>query len=89
MFTLLEYTNLFSTAAENLLNQITFPKNDFESRIEWAGERAWDIAEGLVSDDVAQLIITTIIGWTDLCSDEERTAYKTIAGQIINILKSR
>jgi hypothetical protein len=66
-----------------LIDQVEFPKSsDMATRLEWAGERAWDIAEGLVGRDVAALIQATVIGWADLGTEDERANYLAMADRI-------
>lgn len=73
-----------------LIDQVQFPESsDMATRLEWAGERAWDVAEGLVSRDVAALIVMTIIGWADLGTEAERANYRRMAAQIDSLLQAQ
>lgn len=58
------------------------------TRIEWAGERYADLAEGLLTPDVGWFIWQYIVGWTDLCTDEERRQYNAIAKNISDLLRA-
>jgi hypothetical protein len=72
-----------------LIDQIQFPaSNDIDTRLAWAGERAWDIAEGIISRDVAAVILTTVIGWSDLGTESERASCRAMARQIDSMLQA-
>lgn len=63
--------------------------NTVETRLEWAGERFADLAEGILPDDVGWFIYNVVIGWADLCNDNDRRQYVAMAGQISELLRSR
>ena len=56
------------------------------ARVEWAGERVWDLAEGKLSKSEGRFVLQALIGWTDLCSKEEKEAYDRMAGEVRSIL---
>jgi len=67
----------------SLLDQLNPPRSqDVVARLEWATERMWDLAEGKIDPPVAGLLWALVVGWTDLCDENERRQYLTIAGQI-------
>jgi hypothetical protein len=55
-------------------------------RIEWAGERLADMAEGSLDRDTAILIVTLVLGWADLGTEHERNQYRALAGQLQSLL---
>ena len=63
--------------------------NTVETRLEWAGERYADLCEGLLPDHVGWFIYNVVIGWTDLCTPEEKRQYNAMGGQIADLLRSR
>jgi hypothetical protein len=70
--------------------EIQLPADDrVETRIAWAGEVFVDICEGLVTNDVGWYVWQMVVGWSDLCTAEERRQYLTMAGQISDLLDSR
>ena len=72
-----------------IIDQLQFPaSNDFETRISWAGERVCDIAEGLISREAGEWIVTLVIGWSDLGTEEERANYREMARQIREVLQA-
>ena len=72
-----------------LLDAIQFPaSNDQATRLAWAGDRAWDIAEGTIGRDVAAVILTIVIGWADLGTEAERATYRAMAHQIDSMLQA-
>lgn len=50
-------------------------------RLEWANDRLWDFAEGLLTVEQLALLIQVLLGWTDLATDDERRQYRAIARQ--------
>jgi hypothetical protein len=69
------------------LETLQTPTNsDTAVRIEWAGNRIADLAEGLLSRDTAILIVTLVLGWADLGTEHERNQYRTLAGQMQSLL---
>ena len=69
--------------------EIQGPADDSrEARIEWAGERYADLCEGLIPPDVGWFIHQWIIGWTDLCSEEDRRQYRGMAKNFSDLLHS-
>jgi hypothetical protein len=70
------------------LDSINFPSsNDMVTWLKWAGEPAWDIAEGAISHDVAAVILTIVIGWSDLGTESERATYRSMARKIESMLR--
>lgn len=59
------------------------------TRIEWAGERQADLAEGLIPDDVGWFIWATLVGWADLCGDSDRRQYHAMAKNFAELLQAR
>jgi hypothetical protein len=71
----------------NLLDQLDPPRSkDVVARLQWATERMWDLAEGRIDPPVAGLLWALVVGWADLCDENERRQYLTIAGQIEEML---
>jgi hypothetical protein len=71
------------------LDSINFPESkDLATRLAWAGDRAWDIAEGSIDRDVDAVILTTVIGWGDLGTESERSTYRAMARQIDSMLQA-
>jgi hypothetical protein len=58
-------------------------------RVEWAGERLADIAEGLLSGDGGWLVWNIIVGWADLCDDNARRQYLDLATRIADMLRNQ
>ncbi len=58
-------------------------------RIEWAGERIADVAEGLLSGDAGWFVWATIVGWGDLCTADERRQYIDLSGRIAEMLRNQ
>ena len=59
------------------------------TRIEWAGERYADLAEGLSTPDVGWFICSYIIGWTDIgATEDEKRAYNAMAKNFSDLLHS-
>lgn len=70
--------------------EIEGPSDDsLATRIEWAGERYADLCEGLIPHDVGWFIHQWIIGWTDLCNDEDRRQYRAMARNFSDLLQSQ
>jgi hypothetical protein len=57
-------------------------------RIEWAGERIADVAEGLLSGESGWFVWATIVGWADLCDEDSRRQYQNLAGRIADLLRN-
>jgi hypothetical protein len=64
-----------------MLFDLELPSDDSAAtRLEWANERLWDLAEGKISKEVGALIASMLVGWTDIgCTDHERTQYLKMA----------
>lgn len=59
---------------------------NYSTRIEWAGDRYADIADGTIADrEVAWLVWNIVQGWSDLGTQEERDGYRRMAGQIAQL----
>jgi hypothetical protein len=58
---------------------------DFDGRIEWAGERLWDIAEGVLDRDDASFVIALVYGWGDYCEANEHRAYREMARRLADV----
>lgn len=68
---------------------IALPESeDVATRVEWAGERIADMAEGILSGDDAKLVVAIVIGWGDLCDQDARRQYLSLAGRMTTILQS-
>ena len=61
---------------------------DCATRIEWAGERIADLAEGILTRETAVLIVSLITGWTDLCADDERRQYRELARMMQDMIEA-
>jgi hypothetical protein len=73
----------------NLLDQLNPPRSqDVVSRLEWATDRMWDLAEGVLDPPVAGLLWSIVVGWADLCDLDERRQYLTIASQLETMMAS-
>lgn len=60
------------------------------TRIEWAGERYADLAEGVIPDDVGWFIWQYIVGWTDIgANEDEKRAYLAMSANFSDLLQSR
>lgn len=64
------------------------PPEDVEGRIEWAGERYADLAEGKLAREEAGLLWAIVVGWADLATDDERRQYLTLARQLSELQES-
>jgi len=62
---------------------------DLESRLEWSGERMWDLAEDSLSRLDAGIVLATIVGWTDGCPQNERAAYNEAARLFWELMQSK
>lgn len=65
------------------------PRASAAKRVEWANERAWDFAEGLLSRDDAQLVWNYLIGWADLASSDDRATYLAMAKHVQTLIRAR
>jgi hypothetical protein len=73
----------------NYLDAIDFPAStDITTRIEWAGERYADLCEGKIAPEMGAFIQTYIVGWGDLCSEDDRRQYYAMARQFSELLQS-
>jgi hypothetical protein len=54
-------------------------------RIYWAGERIADLADGAIDSATGWLVWNVVVGWTDLCSEDERRQYRALALQIATL----
>jgi hypothetical protein len=72
------------------LNAMQLPATQsVTDRVEWAGERLADVAEGLLGGDDGWAVWATIVGWADLCSDDARRQYQDLAGRIADMLRNQ
>jgi formaldehyde-activating enzyme involved in methanogenesis len=58
------------------------------TRLAWAGERVWDVVEGLLSRDDQDYAQMAVSGWLDLCSDDAREQYRAIYTQLTNAINT-
>jgi|GEM_PF-1793307 len=58
-------------------------------RVEWAGERIADVAEGLLGGEHGWLVWNIIVGWADLCFEDDRRQYHALAGQLSTLLRNQ
>ena len=56
--------------------------NTIATRLEWAGERYADLVEGQCSPEIGWFVWNAVMGWTDLCSEDERRQYLAMANQL-------
>jgi len=59
-----------------------------EQRLEWAGERIWDLAEGKLDQEDTQFVIGQLQGWADVAADNERREYRALAGQMQDLYRA-
>jgi hypothetical protein len=72
-----------------LLDTIDLPADDkLATRLTWAGERQWDIAERLLSREASWFIWNVVVGWADLGPMSDRAQYTTMAGQIADLIRA-
>ena len=65
------------------LDSIQTPETtDCATRIEWAGERLADLADGTLPMDAAHILVAYLMGWADISTEDEMRQYFTIAGRI-------
>jgi len=57
-------------------------------RVDWAGERLWDYAEGKISRGALQMLEQLLLGWGDLATDEERRQYRGLGRQVRALLEA-
>jgi len=57
-------------------------------RIEWAGERFADLAEGKLSIAEADFVVAYVYGWSDLCDVDSKRQYREMARNISELLSS-
>jgi len=62
------------------------PGATHDERLAWAGERQWDVAEGLLTGSAATLALVVVQGWADLCTDAERAQYRTLARNMAELI---
>jgi len=55
-------------------------------RIEWAGERIADLAEGKLTKSEASIVWNYLVGWSDLCSEDERRQYLALARSVQELM---
>jgi hypothetical protein len=71
------------------LESIDLPADDkLATRLRWAGERAWDIAEGLLSREGSWYVWNVVVGWADLGPLAERKQYETVARNIADQIRA-
>ena len=73
-------TNLFD---------MPMPAQHATARVEWAGERIADVAEGLLNAEAGWFVWATIVGWSDLCSEDERRQYLNLSGRIAEMVRNQ
>jgi hypothetical protein len=56
-----------------------FPAADIVSRLAWAGDRMWDLSEGIIPPEECGILWALIVGWADLCTADERRQYLDFA----------
>lgn len=61
--------------------------NSLATRIAWAGERHWDLVEGLLTSEVGWFVWNVVVGWADLCSTDDRQQYLAMAREIQSTLQ--
>jgi len=72
-----------------LSRQLSPPNaTDIVVRLQWATDRMWDLAEGVLDPPVAGLLWSIVVGWADLCDLDERRQYLTIASQLETMMAS-
>jgi hypothetical protein len=80
--------DFWETYTSNKLMDLELPKDTkCSTRLEWAGERFGDMAEGKLTPEEGWFIWGAIVGWADLATDNERRQYLAMAGQIEELLK--
>lgn len=62
--------------------------NQIASRLEAATEKMWDAAEGLISGTDLAFESAKLVGYADLCSEEDRAAYLALARQMQDLANS-
>jgi hypothetical protein len=67
---------------------LEMPADDrISTRLDWAGERLWDINEGLLPETVGWFVWNVVVGWADLCSADERRQYLALAANLQSALR--
>jgi hypothetical protein len=56
-------------------------------RVEFAGDRLWDLAEGKLAREQGHFYCQLIAGWTDLCSSADREQYRGMVRRFEQMLK--
>jgi hypothetical protein len=70
------------------LDEVELPANQSPAtRLAWAGERYSDLCRGAVSPDTGWFIWNVVVGWTDLCTEDERRQYLIEAAKISRFLR--
>jgi len=68
------------------LDALQLPLPTHQARIEWCGERVWDVAESVIGRPQAELVLATIIGWADSGPEHERKAFLWFAGRLQELI---
>jgi hypothetical protein len=55
---------------------------DCAARIEWAGERIADLCDGTLGASYAAMVWNYVVGWMDLCTEDERRQYGALAHRV-------
>lgn len=58
-------------------------------RIAWAGDIFQDLISGMYSTEEGWFIYNVIVGWTDLCTENERRQYKQMAKIFTEYLRNQ
>lgn len=64
----------------SLSSTISLPQSsDVNTRIAWAGDLFQDLIEGSLTIQQGWYIWNAIVGWSDLCTSEEKRQYSAMA----------
>jgi hypothetical protein len=70
------------------LDEVELPANQNpETRLVWARERYSELRRGTTTPDVGWFIWNVVVGWTDLCTEDERRQYIIEAAKISRLLR--
>jgi hypothetical protein len=73
-----------------LSSTINLPSSpDVNVRIAWAGDAFQDLIEGLYTKEQGWYIWNLIVGWSDLCTSEERRQYLAMSRIYDEYLKNQ
>ena len=65
------------------LDSIQTPtSSDCATRVAWAGECIADLCDGTLPIEAAAIVWNYIVGWMDLCTEEERGWYGALASRV-------